>query len=387
MDEGHVVRVVILGIDAGLQIAHVHAEQGAEHGGVAGGVQAHGELVLLRVIAGVVTEQIHAAFDHDIAVAHITNVPAGIHGHSALDVVQGSGQGVGGLRLRYADHIDHLEGQADGTAGGGPVLAEDGPHPTALACGHAPLLHAILVHGHPVLGEGQIREGICGCLAGLTFRSLAGGVLEHHGVSPPRVLGVLVAPPHDGGGDIGSGESIAGAHVAGVPADVGHAGVFLGTVAQGLLGDIGLLLPALILLPGHDAVAGDRHIVQVQVGVHPQHDWIIFRTSPVAVLQLEQVVERLARLDLLLVVSGLELPKIHVHQQAALVIGADRLRCVAGLPLARILLALQAELHRRISVARAVLAAPVHAAPEGDLPHIRRAVRVFQVNFRLGRSA
>ena len=377
MDEGHVVRVVILGIDAGLQIAHVHAEQGAEHGGVAGGVQAHGELVLLGVVAGIVTEQIHAALDHDIAVTHITNVSAGIHGHSALDVGQGSGQGIGGLRLRYADHIDHLEGQADGAAGGGPVLAEDGPHPAALARGHAPLLHAILVHGHPVLGEGQIREGICGCLAGLTFRGLAGGVLEHHGVSPPQVLGVLVAPPHDGGGDIGGGEGITGAHVAGVPADVGHAGVFLGTVAQGLLGDIGLLLPALILLPGHDAVAGDRHIVQVQVGVHPQHDWIIFRTSPVAVLQLEQVVERLARLDLLLVVSGLELSKIHVHQQAALVIGADRLRCVAGLPLAWILLTLQAKLHRRISVARAVLAAPVHAAPEGDLPLIGRAVRVF----------
>ena len=153
------------------------------------------------------------------------------------------------------------------------------------------------------------------------------------------------------------------------------------------MGDIGLLLSALVLLPGHDAVAGGGNIVQVHTCIHPQHDWIILRTAPVAVLQLEQVVERLARLDLLLVVSGLELPKIHVHQQAALVIGADRLRCVAGLPLARILLALQAELHRRISVARAVLASPVHTAPEGDLPLIGRAVRVFQVNFRLGRSA
>ena len=106
---------------------------------------------------------------------------------------------------------------------------------------------------HNALREQRLvrRVGVHLCLEGKAGAPAIVGI----------VLGVLVAPPHDGGGDIGSGESIAGAHVAGVPADVGHAGVFLGTVAQGLLGDIGLPLSALVFLLGHDAVASGGDIV------------------------------------------------------------------------------------------------------------------------------
>lgn len=51
------------------------------------------------------------------------------------------------------------------------------------------------------------------------------------------------------------------AYISSILTDVCHVGVGTGVVFQGLLGDIGLPLSALVFLLGHDAVASGGDIV------------------------------------------------------------------------------------------------------------------------------
>ena len=93
VDKCHVLRITVLGIDAGhivigTHIAAADTEQGAEYRGVAG--------ILL-----------------------------GIHGQIILDVIQRTRQGIGILRFLNANHAYDPEGQAYGAARGSPILAED----------------------------------------------------------------------------------------------------------------------------------------------------------------------------------------------------------------------------------------------------------------------
>ena len=177
-------------------------------------------------------------------------------------------------------------------------------------------------------------------------------------------LGVLI-------GAVGAHRPGGAQHAAGLQL-AGAVGTL--AVGQGLGGEVGLLLLAVGHFLQHDhGGAGAEDAVSGHGPLDVHQDGVVLVVGA-QVAQLEPVVQGRVGEGAVKAV-GDELGGVHLHRQLAVAVGGVGVVLVAGFSGSTVA-------HGHILAA--VVPAQVDAAPEGDLPHIGRAVRLHQVELRLG---
>ena len=362
-----------------IHIADVQAvvaapDEGVEHGVVLGGGDEHlehGAAHLLEFVE-------HPGDVFVKGVAHLV-VLEGEAGVLRADAPLHLHQQGGGVRV----HQVHI-GEVGGLEGHGHI-----PHQLAVLIDAGPESGGLLAPqpagvGHGGLGEnggvgdhGDIGEGE-GVDLHLLLRQ-GGPGLPGHGDGAGPVCRIQ-PPEHEVAGELGIFKSAVGAHLAGGAQHIPHLELPVRrapAVGHGLGGEEGgVLLPIRRLLQHHHGAAG----AQDAVGGHGALD-VHQHGEVFAVLeaQLEPVLQRRVG-EGAVVPLGVELGGVQGHRQLAVAVGGKGDVLIAGLH------GIGASAHdHAVPVAGlAVVPLQIDAAPKGDLPLIRRAVGLHQVELRLG---